>query len=50
MGVNRQGRNPDVTVAPSTVRGEATGPAIDADARLLEGGEYTRAARLIDGT
>ena len=31
--------NPEVEVAPSTMRGEPTGPAIHARARVLEGAE-----------
>ena len=41
--------NPDVTVAPSTLRGEPTGPAIRARVRLLDGPEARRAARLLTG-
>ena len=40
-------RNPAVTVAPSTMRGKATGPAIYAHARLLSGDEATHAARAL---
>ena len=40
-------RNPDVTIAPSTVRGRPTGPAIHARARLLGGVEAQRAARAL---
>ena len=43
----RMRNNPDVLVAPSTVRGRATGPAIDARSRLLEGDEARHAARAI---
>jgi uncharacterized protein len=39
--------NPEVEVAPSTVLGRATGPAIHARARVLEGDESARAARLL---
>lgn len=41
--------NPEVTVAPSTLRGEPTGPAIRARVRLLDGAEARRAARLLSG-
>jgi PPOX class probable F420-dependent enzyme len=41
--------NPRVTVAPSTARGTPTGPAIQAKARRLEGGEALHAARLLAG-
>ncbi len=44
----RLARNRDVEVAPSTLRGEPTGPAIHAHARLLDGPEDRRAAVLID--
>ena len=37
--------NPAVTVAPSTVRGTPTGPAIQAVARLLDGREVDAAKR-----
>jgi PPOX class probable F420-dependent enzyme len=40
--------NPNVDVAPSTFRGEATGPATPARARLLTGADDVRAGRLID--
>jgi PPOX class probable F420-dependent enzyme len=40
-------RNPAVTIAPSTVRGKPTGPAIHARARLLSGDEATHAARAL---
>jgi uncharacterized protein len=39
--------NPSVTVAPSTLRGTPTGPAVTARARLLPGDEANRAARLL---
>jgi len=39
--------HPAVEVAPSTVRGRPTGPAIRARARLLDGEEAARAARLL---
>lgn len=41
-------RDSRVTVAPSTARGRATGPAIEATARLLEGDEAPRAVALIN--
>jgi hypothetical protein len=37
----------DVAVAPSTVRGRVTGPAIRARARILKGTESVEAGRLI---
>ena len=40
-------RNPNVRVAPATVRGTATGPALEARATLLEGDEATVAARAL---
>jgi PPOX class probable F420-dependent enzyme len=40
-------RNPEVEVAPSTVRGHPTGPAVRGTARLLEGADARRAARLL---
>jgi hypothetical protein len=43
----RMCRDPHVTVAPSTFRGMPLGPAVHARARLLEGTEAARAARLI---
>src|SRR5919202_6601246 len=39
--------NPEVEVAPSTMRGEPTGPAIHARARVLEGAESAYAARAL---
>ena len=39
--------NPSVLVAPSTVRGRATGPAIGARSRLLDGEEARHAAHAI---
>jgi PPOX class probable F420-dependent enzyme len=39
--------NPRMDVAPSTARGRPTGPALQATARRLEGGEARRAARLL---
>jgi PPOX class probable F420-dependent enzyme len=39
--------NPMTEVAPSTTRGRATGPAIRAHARRLDGAESKRAARLL---
>lgn len=38
---------PDVTVAPATIRGVPTGPAIEARTRLLSGAESAHAARLL---
>lgn len=40
-------RNPEVRVAPCTVRGTPTGPALAARARALEGDEARIAARLL---
>jgi uncharacterized protein len=39
--------NPRVKVAPATVKGTATGPAIEARARLLDGAEAKTAARAL---
>jgi PPOX class probable F420-dependent enzyme len=41
--------NPEVEVAPSTVAGKATGPAVHARARLLDGAEARHAATLLAG-
>jgi uncharacterized protein len=41
--------NPEVTIAPSTVRGRPTGPSIPAHARILSGAESARAGRLLAG-
>lgn len=46
--VKRILRDSRVTVAPSTARGRATGPAIEAIARVLEGDEALRAVALIN--
>lgn len=40
-------RNHDVEIAPSTLRGEPTGPALHALAHLAEGDEANRAARAL---
>jgi PPOX class probable F420-dependent enzyme len=40
-------RDPRVEVAPSTFRGRQTGPAIRGTARLLDGDDDRRAARLL---
>ena len=45
--VKRIRNNPEVEVAPSTMRGKPTGPAIQARARLLEGDESAYAGRAI---
>ena len=37
----RLARNHEVEVAPSTIRGEATGPSMHAEARALEGAEVS---------
>ena len=39
--------NPSVDIAPSTARGQPTGPAIQATARRLDSAEVRRAARLL---
>jgi PPOX class probable F420-dependent enzyme len=41
-------RRPEVEIAPSTARGKPTGPALRATARLLDGADSRRAARLLD--
>ncbi len=43
----RLARNPKVRVAPATLRGTPTGPAIDARATLLDGDEARLAARAL---
>jgi uncharacterized protein len=43
----RLSRNPHVRVAPSTVKGAPTGPAIDARATLLDGDQARLAARAL---
>jgi PPOX class probable F420-dependent enzyme len=45
--VKRIRNNPEVEVAPSTLRGKPTGPAIHARARLLSGEESAYASQLI---
>jgi uncharacterized protein len=40
--------NPELEVAPSTVRGKLTGPVVRAHARVLSGGELAYARRVID--
>jgi PPOX class probable F420-dependent enzyme len=45
--VKRLANNPEVAVAPSTLRGEPTGPAVRAQARLLSGDEARPAARAL---
>ncbi|HET8524446.1 MAG TPA: PPOX class F420-dependent oxidoreductase [Thermomicrobiales bacterium] len=40
-------RNPDVEIAPSTLRGKPTGPALPARVRILSGEEAARASRAI---
>jgi uncharacterized protein len=47
--VRRMLRNPEVEVAPSTVRGAPTGPAVRARARLLDGEESARAGHALAG-
>lgn len=39
--------NPNVEIAPSTMRGKATGPPIRAQLRLLDGDEARNAARAL---
>jgi PPOX class probable F420-dependent enzyme len=45
--LKRMRRNADVEVAPSTVRGRVTGPAVPARARILAGAESDAAAAAI---
>lgn len=45
--VKRIRNNPEVTIAPSTLRGQPTGPALRARARILEGDEARFAARAL---
>lgn len=45
--VKRIAHNPAVTLAPSTVRGTPTGPAVSARARILDGAEAAMAARAL---
>ena len=40
--------NPQAEIAPSTLRGKPTGPAIRVRARLLSGDEAAQAARALD--
>ena len=46
--VKRLRHNPNVEIAPSTMRGKPTGPAIRARARLLSGDETKIAANAIE--
>src|SRR5437773_1747672 len=46
--VKRLRNNPNVEIAPSTMRGKPTGPAIRAQARLLSGDEAKIAANAIE--
>ncbi|MGH9203820.1 MAG: PPOX class F420-dependent oxidoreductase, partial [Vicinamibacterales bacterium] len=39
--------NPNVEIAPSTIRGKPTGPSIRAELRLVSGDETKKAARLL---
>jgi PPOX class probable F420-dependent enzyme len=41
--------NPEVTIAPCTASGRATGPPVPAHARILAGEESARAGRLLSG-
>lgn len=43
----RMRNNPQVEIAPSTMSGKPTGPAIRAQARMLSGAESAHAGRLI---
>jgi uncharacterized protein len=43
----RLARNPAAAAAPSTLRGQRTGPAIHGHARLLEGRDARRAAKAL---
>ena len=45
--LKRLRRNPEVAIAPATVRGTPTGPAIRAHARLLGGEEADQASRAL---
>lgn len=45
--VKRLRNNPRVEIAPSTVRGKPTGPAIEARATLVTGEEAERAAKAL---
>jgi PPOX class probable F420-dependent enzyme len=45
--IKRIRNNPIVEIAPCTSRGKATGPAVRMRARLLEGGEFRHASRLL---
>lgn len=45
--LKRIGHNPAVTIAPSTVRGTPTGPAVSARARILDGAEAALVARAL---
>ena len=47
--LKRLRRNPEVEIAPSTVRGRVTGPGVRATARILDGDESARAARALAG-
>jgi PPOX class probable F420-dependent enzyme len=46
--IKRIRNNPVVEIAPSTVRGKPTGPAIRARARVLSGDESLHAGKAID--
>ena len=41
-------KNPMVKIAPSTVRGNPTGPALSARARVIEGSESDHASRALN--
>lgn len=47
--VKRIRRDPRVLVAPSTVRGRALGPRVEAAARVLDAEDARRAERILDG-
>jgi PPOX class probable F420-dependent enzyme len=46
--IKRIRNRPEVTLAPATMRGRPTGPAVPMRARLLTGAESEHAGRLID--
>ena len=45
--MKRLRNNPEVTLAPATTRGTATGPVLPARARILTGSESAHAGRLL---
>jgi len=46
--VKRLRNNPEVRIAPSTIRGKVTGPEFSARVRFLNPGEFPRARKLIN--